>query len=59
MPDPHITREAQELFEQFSDVHGTLNEDETELLATMEEVTEETVGQWCKYRLDLRMNSIG
>ena len=46
--DPNTTPQSLELYQQIFDEQGMINEAEASLLATMGEVDEEEVKDWCK-----------
>ena len=47
-PDAGMTKQTQELFEQFYDTHGTPNDAEKDLLVQVGYVNRDVVDQWCK-----------
>ena len=47
-PDAGMTKQTQELFEQFYDAHGTPNDAEKDLLVQVGYVNRNVVDQWCK-----------
>ena len=48
LPDAGMTKQTQELFEQFYDAHGTPNDAEMDLLVQVGYVDRDVVDQWCK-----------
>ena len=51
-PDPDLTTQAQELFEQFFEAYESPNDAEKDLLAEAGGVSVEIVEDWCKWYFD-------
>lgn len=51
-PDLNITPRAQELLEEFHNLHGIPNEAERDLLAIALQVNHDTLREWCKHNLN-------